>query len=603
MLSAAPAAPLDAYDALPTIEDQQQYHDCHQGPQDTSLAPGTCELAWLPDGEAEQCCIRAATDVGYRPWCESSDRPLLDPPQDPAVANAKYVFAVTKALGKQPSASELEAMPAEERANAAAVRAGLSYPDPSGDTAIWMVMATRPIRQHEEILVEKYQQLESGVSNDGSGIRASPPQAQTRAHFQGEENSNEAVPASRKVKRPRSTKRSAGVQQIDAAQKWARLRPSLDHCQPASVEGCCVTSQDEQQRYVIPPPLRVTTRPTAHAAAFASEEAARDGGGGGGDYNGPRQHRQWGGMFDYSAYAANQHPAPTDVADADADGESDGIAELAPFRKAGGDGSRLSRAEGVAAVRNSCVLGKGVYISPSVVSGAGNGLFCDLSQGLDRGDVITVYDGILESVGGLVYDPVQRAFFNPKLASEHTSPDNPLWRFGGSPTRGAAAAAASISGDGGAAGSDGAGGGVAAAAAVGAGAVGGSKGFQSHWKDAGAAPGGTSVIMGFGGYPVPFAPCGLGAGAMVNAVYGCKGRVGRDPEALAQRRAERARREELGVVEKKRPVGSKLACSLGWGNMGRKRRRKKKKPATEQPPAGAHVAGQAPGPGGGTAGA
>ena len=83
--------------------------------------------------------------------------------------------------------------------------------------------------------------------------------------------------------------------------------------------------------------------------------------------------------------------------------------------------------------------------------------------------------------------------------------------------------------------------------------------------------------MGFGGWPVPFVPCGLGAGAMVNAVHGCKGRVGRDPEALAQRQAARAQRQQLGIVEKKRPVGSKLACSLGWGNMGRKRKRQKKK--------------------------
>ena len=76
---------------------------------------------------------------------------------------------------------------------------------------------------------------------------------------------------------------------------------------------------------------------------------------------------------------------------------------------------------------------------------------------------------------------------------------------------------------------------------------------------------------------MPFVPCGLGAGAMVNAVHGCKGRVGRDPEALAQRQAARAQRQQLGIVEKKRPVGSKLACSLGWGNMGRKRKRQKKK--------------------------
>ena len=203
---------------------------------------------------------------------------------------------------------------------------------------------------------------------------------------------------------------------------------------------------------------------------------------------------------------------------------------------------------------------------------------------------MTVYDGIVDTVGALLYDPAQRAFFNPKLASEHTDPNNPRWRFGNGTDIPAGAAAAA----------HGAGAAAGAGAAVGAGAVGGSKGFQSHWKDAGASPGGTSVIMGFGGWPVPFAPCGLGAGAMVNAVYGCKGRVGRDPEALARRRAERARREELGLVVSK-PVGSKLACSLGWGNMGRKRRRKKKKVGVAE--VGAAAAAAAGGGDGGAAGA
>ena len=45
-------------------------------------------------------------------------------------------------------------------------------------------------------------------------------------------------------------------------------------------------------------------------------------------------------------------------------------------------------------MHRACVLGKGVYISPSVVQGAGNGLFCDLPQGFERGDAITVYGGV-----------------------------------------------------------------------------------------------------------------------------------------------------------------------------------------------------------------
>lgn len=348
-----------------------------------------------------------------------------------------------------------------------------------------------------------------------------------------------------KVKRPRSTNRSAGVQQLDAAQKWACLRPSLDRCNQLTTgpknEGDGVSDTDSRLRFAIPPPLSVTTG--AATAGIAS----------GVTDSGQRQHRPWGGVLDYSAYAANSNHSHTMQS---RDAECSGASIVSPFRKAGGDGSRLSRAEGVAAIHHACVLGKGVYISPSVVHGAGNGLFCDLPQGLERGDAITVYDGILESVGALLYDPTQQAFFNPKLVSEHTSPDNPLWKFAESNLCPASGYAEAHS----------------------AGTVGsGSKGFQSHWKDAGAAPGGTSVIMGFGGWPVPFVPCGLGAGAMVNAVHGCKGRVGRDPEALAQRQAARARRQQLGIAEKKRPVGSKLACSLGWGNMGRKRKRQKKK--------------------------
>ncbi len=513
--------------------------------QSAPYVPPSCDLKWLPGPDTEQS-VQAAIAAGYHPWCELSDRPLLDPPQDSAIANAKYVYISTKSLGKQLAASESDGLSPEERAAAAVVRASLSYPDSSGDTAVWMVMATRPIRQHEEILVEKYQQLESGVSNDGSGIRSAasqgPVQLQNAKPLRPQRSDDEDVMPARKVKRPRSTQRSAGVQQLDAAQKWTCLRPSLDRCNeyaaPKTDEDGFVSQTDSSQRFVIPPPLRVT----ADAATRGSEGALAA--------NGQPQHRPWGGVLDYSAYAANSNRA-IQVRD----DKRWQASTITPFRKAGGDGSRLTRAEGVAAVHQACVLGKGVYISPSIVHGAGNGLFCDLPQGLERGDAITVYDGILESVGGLLYDAAQQAFFNPKLVSEHTSPDNPLWKF--------AANRQCFSHDGTVGGSEG--------------TVGGSKGFQSHWKDAGAAPGGTSVIMGFGGWPVPFAPCGLGAGAMVNAVYSCKGRVGRDPEALAQRQAERARRQQLGIVEKKRPVGSKLACSLGWGNMGRKRKRSKKK--------------------------
>ena len=78
------------------------------------------------------------------------------------------------------------------------------------------------------------------------------------------------------------------------------------------------------------------------------------------------------------------------------------------------------------AVRRACVLGKGVYISQSVVAGAGNGLFAGHAGGFERGDVITVYDGIVESPGGMIYDRHQQCFFNPKLQSEHTAPSNAL---------------------------------------------------------------------------------------------------------------------------------------------------------------------------------
>ena len=519
--------------------------------------PPTCELDWLPGADAQQS-VQAAAAAGYTPWCELSDRPLLDPPQEPAVANAKYVYISTKSLGKQLSASESAGLSPEELAAAAAVRAGLSYPDSSGDTAVWMVMATRPIRQHEEILVEKYQQLESGVSNDGSGIRSAsyrPAQMLSKPRRPQSSDDEDGMPTI-KVKRPRSTNRSAGVQQLDAAQKWACLRPSLDRCNQHTTgtmnEDGRLPDADSRLRFAIPPPLSVTT-----GAAARSESGVTA--------SGQPQHRPWGGVLDYSAYAANSnHCHTTQSRDAD----SSGASVVSPFRKAGGDGSRLSRAEGVAAIHHACVLGKGVYISPSVVHGAGNGLFCDLPQGLERGDAITVYDGILESVGALLYDPAQQAFFNPKLVSEHTSPDNPLWKFAESnlsPPSGGAVGYAEAHSEG------------AVGSSSSSSSSSSSKGFQSHWKDAGASPGGTSVIMGFGGWPVPFVPCGLGAGAMVNAVHGCKGRVGRDPEALAQRQAARAQRQQLGIVEKKRPVGSKLACSLGWGNMGRKRKRQKKK--------------------------
>jgi hypothetical protein len=160
------------------------------------------------------------------------------------------------------------------------------------------------------------------------------------------------------------------------------------------------------------------------------------------------------------------------------------------------------------------------------------------------GDVITVYDGIVERVGAMLCkrvagwladclpathicvplasqpavprqdntplvlsatvvclaadDPKQEAFFDPKLATEHTR--SPSWGFTG-------------------------------------------KQFQSHWKDGGSAPGATTVIHGFGGWPLPFAPVGLGAGAMVNAVFSCRGRVGQgDPAARAARYVRASRR-------------------------------------------------------------
>jgi len=80
------------------------------------------------------------------------------------------------------------------------------------------------------------------------------------------------------------------------------------------------------------------------------------------------------------------------------------------------------------------------------------------------------------------------------------------------------------------------------------------------------------VIAGFGGWPVPFAPVGLGAGAMVNAVFSCKGRVG-DPHAREKaRKRKRKELEEQGQIAP-RARGSQLAQRLGWAPT-RKRRRK-----------------------------
>ena len=476
-----------------------------------AIPAASCELAWLPGSDEE---VRAAVAAGYQPWLEQSSRPALEPPQDPAVANAKYVYTLVKSLGRQSRGED-----AAFEKDAEAVRRALVYPDPAGDanTAVWMIMATRPIRCGEEVLVEKYQQLESGVSHDGQRTQSSPPAA-----------NGASSGGPQKVRRPRSSKRSAGVQLEDAAQRWGQLRLSLDR----TAAGPTPT---DSPRYVIPP------------TAAAGEPCGQ-------------MHQSWGGVFGARAYAAN---------DAGRAAAGDPSPAPLPFRKPGGDGVKLTRVEGVQAVRRACVLGKGVYISQSVVAGAGNGLFAGHAAGFERGDVITVYDGIVESPGGMIYDRHQQCFFNPKLQSEHTAPSNALWRLA-------------------------CGGDTAADASA--------KGFQSHWKDAGASPGGNSVVMGFGGWPVKFAPCGLGAGAMVNAVYGTKGRIGRDPAALAKRKAERAvrlrtqvaaagarpgphacrcgqAREELGLPAVRKPVGSKLACSLGWGNMGRKRRRKKKKSA------------------------
>ena len=81
------------------------------------------------------------------------------------------------------------------------------------------------------------------------------------------------------------------------------------------------------------------------------------------------------------------------------------------------------------------------------------------------------------------------------------------------------------------------------------------------------------MITGFGGWPVPFAPVGLGAGAMVNAVFSCKGRVG-DPHAREKaRKRKRKELEEQGQIAP-RARGSQLAQRLGWAPT-RKRRRKR----------------------------
>ena len=94
-------------------------------------------------------------------------------------------------------------------------------------------------------------------------------------------------------------------------------------------------------------------------------------------------HRPWGDVFGATAYLAN-----------------DSSVAVKPFRKADG-GVRLSRVEGVQAVRRSSVLGKGVFLSESTLSAhAGNGLFA--GQEFGAGDVITVYDGIVERVGALM---------------------------------------------------------------------------------------------------------------------------------------------------------------------------------------------------------
>ena len=95
--------------------------------------------------------------------------------------------------------------------------------------------------------------------------------------------------------------------------------------------------------------------------------------------------------------------------------------------------------------------------------------------------------------------------------------------------------------------------------------------FQSHWKDGGSAPGHTVVITGFGGWPVPFAPVGLGAGAMVNAVFSCKGRVG-DPLARAKARARKLLEEQGQIAPRAR--GSQLAQKLGWAPSRKKRKKK-----------------------------
>jgi hypothetical protein len=252
-----------------------------------------------------------------------------------------------------------------EAADMEAVRAGLSYPDASGDTAIWMIMAVRPIAENEEILVEKYQDLISGHGHD------SPEQGGGEGARRGS------------VRQPRQTKRSSHAHCADASLAWATLRPSLDalaaatatasshsHSQPppeaaATQSGSVATTANAggpPERHLIPPQLVGAPPP------FGSFVAAH------------RAHRPWGGVCAPEVYLMNQ-PAASEMAIVSHDNAATVAvaATLAaaprPFRKDDG-GVRLNRAEGVQALRRASVLGRGVYLSLSAMGAqAGTGLF------------------------------------------------------------------------------------------------------------------------------------------------------------------------------------------------------------------------------------
>lgn len=190
-------------------------------------------------------------------------------------------------------------------------------------------------------------------------------------------------------------------------------------------------------------------------------------------------HRAWGGIFSAETYLANG--AGSGEGEGGEGGEGGqggggiGVRGIAPFRQNGSNLSKLSRRDGAEAVRRAAVLGRGVFASLSLIGGAGLGLFA--ARRYERGDVITVYDGVMTQASALQYDSAQRAYHSPKVETRFSAADNPAWRFG-----------------------DG-------------------LGFQSHWKDAGTTPSGNLLVLGFGGWPLGgILPEGMGAGALANAV-------------------------------------------------------------------------------------